>query len=347
MSERFVEIDGSVMEGGGSILRLVSALSVITQKPIRIFNIRSGRPQPGLRTQHLRGLEATAEMSGGRVEGAKLGATDVFFYPGKEHKEDVTIPIETAGSVGLVLQSLLISSLKMKKKLTLNIQGGATFGKHAPPLQYIQFVLLPLLRRMGYHSEINIIRHGFYPVGGAVVKVMIQPTDELKPVRLEEQGSIESIDVISVAAARLKKPRVAERQFREAELMLKKRGYKLNVKSIYSDSACPGSGMVLVARTDTGCIIGSDGLGEKGKSAEEVAAEAVNSLNRTIESGASVDEYMSDQLLPYMAMAKGKSSITSPAMTGHAQTNIHIIEKFLPSRFSVNKKDKSVSVEII
>ncbi|MBN1896767.1 MAG: RNA 3'-phosphate cyclase [Candidatus Aenigmarchaeota archaeon] len=347
MSKNFVEVDGSIMEGGGSILRLTSALSVLTQKSVRIFNIRSGRPQPGLRTQHLRGLEATAEMSGGRLEGARIGSTEVFFYPGNVKKNEIIVSIETAGSTGLVLQSLLLSSLRSKKKLTINISGGATFGKYAPPLQYIQFVLLPILRKMGYHSEINIIRHGFFPNGGAVAKVIVQPPEELKPINLTEGGKIEAIDVISVASLRLKKPRVSERQYREVELMLKKRGYELNVKKQYSESACPGSGVVLVGRSDTGCIIGADGLGERGKSAEEVASEAVKSFNKTVDSGACVDEYMSDQLLPYMALAKGKSSIKAPLLSSHAQTNIHILEQFLPVKFNVSEKGSCVLIETI
>ena len=246
-----------------------------------------------------------------------------------------------------MLQSLLISSLHSKKKLTINVNGGATFGKYAPPLQYIQFVLLPLLRKMGYHSEINIIRHGFFPNGGALVKVIIQPLEELKPINLTEPGKIEDIDVISVASLKLKKPRVSERQYREVELMLKKKRYNLNIKKQYSESTCPGSGIVLVGRSDTGCIIGAGGLGERGKSAEEVAAEAVNYFNRTVDLGACVDEYMSDQILPYMAMANGKSSIKTPVLSSHAQTNIHILEQFLLVKFNVSKKGSCVLIETI
>ncbi len=345
MEKKLVDIDGSVMEGGGSIVRVTSALSAMAGKPLRLYNIRSGRPQPGLRTQHLRGFEAISDLCGGRLEGAKIGATEVLFYPRKVSGEHVHVPIETAGSVGLVLQSLMMASVKTKKNLTIDIEGGATFGKYAPPLQYIQFVLLPLLRRTGYHSEINIIKHGFYPVGGSVVKVTIDPPEKLKPVTFEKQGKVTSVDVVSVASLGLKKPRVAERQARQVEARLKKMNYDLNVKVRYSEAACNGSGVVLIARTDEGCILGSDGLGERGKSAEEVADEAVSKLLDTIGSGAAVDEYMSDQLLPYMALASGKSAITAPVLTSHAQTNIHILEKFLSAKFDVKEESGRTRIE--
>jgi RNA 3'-phosphate cyclase len=345
VNSKIISIDGSFMEGGGQILRTATAMSILTKKPVRIYNIRSKRPQPGLRTQHLRGIEAVADMCKGRLEGAKLGSKEIWFYPASLQQKEINISLETAASVGLVLQSLLTAALKIKEKLVLNIEGGATFGKFAPPLQYIQFVLLPLLRRMGYHAEINILRHGFYPVGGAKVKVMINPCLDLKPIDMQEQGDISAIEGVSIASVHLKKPRVAERQARAAEEVLRKRGYECDITTRYADSSCPGSGIVLVARTGKGCILGSDGLGERGKPAEQVGEEAAAAMLNTIDSGAAVDGHMSDQILPYMALCKEKSTITAPHLTMHARTNMWVIQQFLPAEFDTENLDGKVKIE--
>lgn len=335
MAEKLIGIDGSIMEGGGQILRTSSALSILTQKPVRIYNIRSGRPQPGLRTQHLRGLEAISDLSGGRIEGAKLGSKDIFFYPGKITETELDIHIETAGSIGLVLQSLLLASLHNKKKLVINITGGATYAKFAPPLEYIQFVLLPILRQMGYHTEINIIEHGFFPVGGAKVKVMINPPEKLIPIELRKPGKVKSVDIVSTASSQLKNARVAERQARTAEELLTKRGYFCKVKVRYSETRCAGSGMVIVVRRENGCLLGSSAIGERGVPAEAVAEIATSKALFNIDSGAMTDEYLSDQILPYMAFAEGNSSFSTPILTDHTKTNIFIIEQFMPVEFGI------------
>jgi len=263
-----VQIDGSYMEGGGSIVRFASALSVLTQKPVRIYNIRKGRTSPGLKTQHLRGLEAISQICNGRLENAKLGSSEVIFYPGKipEDMKEINIKIETAGSIGLVLQSLMVACLHIKEKLRVNIDGGAVFGEFAPPLPYTNSVFVPLLRKMGYSAEINVLKHGFYPSGGSNVQVIINPCGELKPLNLTERGEMDTIEGVSVASNHLKKPKVAERQARIAEAYLKEDGYKSDIRTRYVDSVCPGSGVVLYAKNKN-TVLGASAIGETGRTA--------------------------------------------------------------------------------
>ncbi|MBU0530640.1 MAG: RNA 3'-terminal phosphate cyclase [Candidatus Aenigmatarchaeota archaeon] len=331
-----IQIDGSYGEGGGSIVRVASALSCITSKPIRVYNIRKGRPQPGLKTQHLQGIKALAELCDAKLTGAEKGSQDIEFYPGKIDKGRVDVEIATAGSTGLVFQTLCIPASRSDKQTKIYINGGATFGKYAPPLIYTQKVLLPILKQIGFKSEINITKHGFFPVGGSQVNIITQPAKEFNPINLTDQGEIEIIEGVSIASSDLRKPKVAERQAQEAQELL--RNYKTEIKTAYSDAKCSGSGLVLLAKTSTGCILGADALGERGKKAENVAEEAAISLRHVIKSGAAVDQYLGDQLLIFMALAKGKSEIIVPVLTGHIRTNIWVIQKFLDVEFEMAKK---------
>ena len=52
----YLSIDGSLLEGGGQLIRSALAMSVIQQVPIHITKIRHNRSKPGLAAQHLEGL---------------------------------------------------------------------------------------------------------------------------------------------------------------------------------------------------------------------------------------------------------------------------------------------------
>ena len=58
-------------------------------------------------------------------------------------------------------------------------------------------------------------------------------------------------------------------------------------------------------------------------------------------SGACSDKYSADQILPYLALVKEKSSVTASKITNHCKTNIWVIEKFLDGKFKI--KDNLIS----
>lgn len=64
-------VDGSILEGGGQILRNSSAIAAIRGIPVTIDRIRAGREKPGLAPQHLTGLQLITEISGGKLQGGQ------------------------------------------------------------------------------------------------------------------------------------------------------------------------------------------------------------------------------------------------------------------------------------
>ena len=323
-------IDGSYGEGGGQVLRTSIGLAAVTGKAIRIINIRKGRCKAGLAEQHLQAVGAVAQLCDAKVKGADLESTELEFIPGKIKSGNVNVKIATAGSVGLTLQALLIPAIKTD--LTIKINGGGTYGKWAAPTDNFKYILFPLLEKMGYKAEIKIEREGFYPVGGAIVKVHSGKA-ELKPLEILEKGKILAIEGRSIASEHLKKAEVAERQAKAAKKLLFDH-FKIDakIKKEYVKSLCPGSGIQLWIRTEN-TIIGANGLGERGKKAEIVGEEAAKQLIQDYEKGC-VDRHTADQLIPYLALAGG-GKILASEITGHVTTNAYIIEKFLPAKFRI------------
>lgn len=332
-----IEIDGSHDEGGGQILRTSIGMSALTGKPFRIYNIRSRRANPGMRPQHLEAVNAVARFCDAEIVCAGIGAKSLEFIPHQLKSGRLSIRIPTAGSVGLVLQALLIPATQCTIKIT--IEGGATYGKWAPPMDSMANVLFPLLKKMGYDVEVLSLKDGFFPKGGALVEVKAHMSS-LNPIELVEKGSLVSVNGISVASANLEKARVALRQANTArKILFPEFEAPIKMKAVYRNSICPGSGITLWAETENS-IIGADALGESGKKSEGVGREAALKLIGEYSKGA-VDSFTADQLLPYFAIA-GSGKLKTSKITGHIRTNAFVIEKFLDVKFLIDEKDCTV-----
>ena len=193
-----LKIDGSFGEGGGAILRLGAAYSVLFKRPIIIKNIRANRPKPGLRLQHLLGLKTLTELSNSSLSPCRVGSEEISVTPNYKHevKSNIHINISTAASIGLLLQPIQIASLGFKKseKIKIFLKGGGTFGKWAPSVNYLKEVTYKLFEKSGLKIDIDILKHGFYPKGGAQLICVIHPSKEnVKPINLTELGNIDLI----------------------------------------------------------------------------------------------------------------------------------------------------------
>ena len=188
-NKNYLEIDGSQGEGGGAILRLSAAYSILFKKPIVIKNIRANRPKPGLRLQHLLGLKTLSDISNSTLSSCHIGTRELSLIPHttNEANSALSLNINTAASIGLLLQPVQIASLGFKKprKIEIILRGGGTFGKWAPSLNYLKTVTYKIFEASGLKIKIDILKHGFYPKGGAQVNCYIFPPQKtLKPINL-------------------------------------------------------------------------------------------------------------------------------------------------------------------
>jgi RNA 3'-terminal phosphate cyclase (ATP) len=332
-----IEIDGSYGEGGGQVLRTAVALAAVLSKEIHVFNIRAGRAEPGLRPQHMTGVKAAAELCSANLQGLEVGATEFVFKPGRLKAGTFRFDVGTAGSVTLVLQTLMPILAFAPGAVQLEITGG-TDVKWSPPVDYLRLVTLPILKKIGYHGHLEIVRRGHYPKGGGLVRFSTQGPSKLQPLTNEKSGSISRIQGISHATAL---PRhVAERQATSAKKRLEYA--KLPPPSIDVEvvddrtQLSPGSGIVLSTEGQNGIILGSDALGERGRPAEEVGSTAGRILVEEVESGAMLDRHMGDIVVPYLVLAGGGSKVSVSRVTQHTRTNVRVAEWLVGTRIDLD-----------
>ncbi len=330
-----IEVDGGYLESGGQILRTAVALSAVTKKPCRVFHIRKNRPKSGLALQHLLGIQALAKLCNGELEGDYLGSEEIKFYPEDIQAKDLHVKIATAGSITLVLQTLLLPALLSREPIKISFDGGATDTFFSPTIDHFRYVFLKILEKMGGKFDINIIQRGYYPEGGTNVEIVVSPS-KLKPINLTERGKLNQITIISGASEFLRDKKVAERQMAGVREVLGKLKLPLEEKIEYYKTSCPGSQISLIAEFEN-TVIGTDNLGKLEKRAEDVGKEAALELLKEQKSEACLDKHLADQILPYMALTESKNQVTVSEITNHCKTNIWVIEKFLDGKFEINE----------
>ncbi|MFW9924688.1 MAG: RNA 3'-terminal phosphate cyclase [Candidatus Thorarchaeota archaeon] len=174
MTKKIIKIDGSMLEGGGAILRNSVALSALYQQPIDVFNIRANREKSGLRSQHAKVIESIGKICDAEIKGVFVGSERISFIPGELKGGEYEIDIGTAGSLTLLLLALIPVATKCPSKVKLLLTGG-TDVNWSPPLDYLRYVYKPMMEKLGVEITLCVGRRGHYPKGGGKISCDIEP----------------------------------------------------------------------------------------------------------------------------------------------------------------------------
>lgn len=309
-------IDGSYLEGGGQVLRLAVALSAISGIPVTVARIRQNRQKPGLAPQHIAAVRAVAGACDAECTGLTPGSSEITFTPGPLRRADLVIDTGTAGSIPLVLQAWLPAALEIGGSITVT---GGTEVKQSPTIDYIDHVLVPVLRRAGASIDIEVLGRGYYPRGGGRVHVRAEPSRP-GPIVIPE-GEEQGCRLVSCSAGL--PVHVVERQARAARDLIESDLDRSCTATLDPREGGASTGSSVTAWSGAK---GAVALGKRGLPAEEVGRTAARALIEECRSPGTVDVHLADQLLVYLAFYGGE--YTTHALSMHAKTARRLLSEF-------------------
>ena len=342
-------IDGSKGEGGGQIVRTALFLSSLTKIPIKIFNIRKGRPKPGLKPQHLNIVKLLKRITEAEIEGDKLNSLELIFKPKTLRGGKYFVDFKTAGSITLFLQTILPVLIFADKDSELEIVGG-TDVPGGMPIDYYKNVILPFFKKFA-DIHFKLLKRGFYPKGGGRVHIKIKPKikredfrtfnefvnklrETFGKIEFMERGNLKALYGIGFAHRNLASRKVVERIIKSANRILQKIK-EVRWKIDYCDALSYGAGVVVWGVFEN-TIIGADSLGEPRKSAEKVGEEVGKKFLKEYLSNSACDEHFADNIIPFLALLGGKIKVSQ--LTSHIETNIWVCTKFFDKMFDIKRE---------
>jgi RNA 3'-terminal phosphate cyclase (ATP) len=322
-------------EGGGQIVRSAVTLSCITKTPILIENIRKSRRVSGLRPQHITAVKILSKICNAEVQGLNVGSTTIKFFPKNFENNILSEDIGTAGSISLILQALIPAVSISKKSLELSIIGG-TDVPWSPTSNYTKYVLSEAYSRMGINFSMEITKRGYYPKGGGLVKVKIDPSKKLKPISLTKRKT-KSVKLFC-SYSDLSTERI-KNEVQQAENILKDADFSI-VSEIKQEKALNKGGSMLLYSLDSSSITGCDGF-------TDTAAKLAKSISKNfIRSNLGVDNHLSDMIVLPASLIDETSLYRIKEITKHLETNLYVASKITGCKYGIGKLDNGFEVRI-
>ncbi len=308
-----LRIDGAAKSGSGTIVRTSVALAALLGEELFLYNIRAKREKSGLRPQHLRAVRAVAELSGGELDGAAVGSMELHFRPGRRLSGGEYIwDIGTAGSTTMLALTVLPVAAFAGRPSVFRIRGGL-FQDFAPSAFHTQHVLLPALGEMGIQAGLEVVRPGYVPKGGGIIELEVKPLrGKLRPfVRTGLEGALRFWGIS--LSSHLRERKVSERMAKRCQAVLRWRGIEASFSILHDETAPqPGAALALFAEDARGARLGADRAGAPRRSAEEIGEAVARMLLADLDSGATVDRHLADQLSSTPPWRRGRAATSSP-----------------------------------
>ena len=322
-----LEIDGAQGSGSGTIVRFAVALSALLGRPVRLVTrdstahglgcVRSiSRPSVPARSCAVPRRRVSRSAPGILVH---AGAAHSRWYlrMGHRHSRLGHHAGTEPASVACLAEAPLIARLT-----------GGVFQDFAPSPFHLQHVLAPLLGRMGAKVELRLLRPGYVPRGGGIVELLVAPAREgLTALDVQKRGVVSTVHGVALSS-HLEARRVSERMAWSCEERLTGVGLAVGSRVHDTLAARAGAGLAVWTESSTGCPLGADRAGARGRSSEAIGRFVAERLLDDLATDATVDHHAADQVVVFAALARGMSNYVVPCRTNTSDGNLWLVRQF-------------------
>ncbi|VDK37150.1 unnamed protein product [Taenia asiatica] len=355
-------------EDGSVAFRQKVLLSVVSNRPVHIRNVRSRSRNPGVTSTEVDFLKLINEISNGAIvevndTGESFTFTiwvkgcNVFFSPGTLIGGEVEFTCSSERGIGYYLEPivLLCSFTKIPLILTLN---GVTNNRIDPSVDVIMQSWLPFLKKLlppasASGLKIEIKKRGVPPKGGGKIIFTSKPASFLSPVQLITPGKVYRIRGVSWTCR--VSPAIASQLMHGAKQLLRSflSDVYINLDQRRREVAggSSGFGVVLWAETKRGVFYTAEACSTADGDVvtshapivpSELGFEAASRLLDQIYLGGCVDESLQSTALSLMAFEGGRNAsqllISEP--TPHTVQTLRLLRKVMGVTFDLTYVDR-------
>ena len=331
-----VVVEGSYGEGGGALLRTALCMAALTQQATRVENVRGGTRFPGLDAEDLTLLKALEVACAAEVSGAEIGSQSVSFLPARRAR-GISGPLETSrtkanrGANALVVIAGLLPVLsKTGLYSSLSVQG-ETYGAHALSYDYFANVTLRALRAFGLYAFPSLELAGFGRESDGEVSIDVEPS-VLKGVDWTERGKLLSVNAVVATGA--VPPTIGARAIGHLKHLAQNANLPLTATHQEVASKSAGVYVTTWAEYENG-MGGGAAMGARGIRVEALAQSAFTETLDWMASAATIDPFLSDQILLAAVLAESESNFKVSRLTQRFLTTAWVVKQFTPIHITI------------
>uniref|UniRef100_A0A0X3PGX6 RNA 3'-terminal phosphate cyclase-like protein n=2 Tax=Schistocephalus solidus TaxID=70667 RepID=A0A0X3PGX6_SCHSO len=349
-----------IFDDGPTCFRLKIVMSILSNRPIRICNIRNRSKCPGVTDYEVNFLQLINLLSNGAVININDTGCVVNFSPGSLIGGEHIFDCSNERGLGYFLEPLLILSPFTKTYLSLKLTG-VTNNSIDPSVDIISQTWLPLLKKFlppasSSSLKLEIKKRGIAPKGGGLVVLSSKPAQQISPIQLVSSGKV--YRVRGVAWTCRVSPAIASQLMHGAKGLLNSflSDVYINLDQRKREVAgeCSGFGIVLWAETKEGIFYSAEATSDPEGSKQsqpviptELGNKAASHLLNQIYLGGCVDQSAQAAALTMMALEGGHnaSQLLISAPTPYTVSSLRLIRQCLGVTFDLAYKEMEESAQ--